>query len=161
MLGTFIYPYNKRSTRQTIISSPKFYLFDVGIANYLKGINLSSLKGEEAGKSLENFILMELLAYRGISDKDFGLGFWRTNKGLEVNFILEKGKCAIEVKLTNQVSKIDIKGLIAFKEENPNCTCYVVSQDPRPRKMSIENIGYIFILPYKEFLDKLWNHKII
>ena len=161
MLGTFIYPYNKKSTRQTIISSPKFYLFDVGVANFLKGINLSSLKGEEAGKSLENFILMELLAYRGISDKDFHIEFWRTNKGLEVDFILENGKYAIEVKLTNQVNKIDIKGLIAFKEENPKCTCYVVSQDPRPRKMSIENIGDISILPYKEFLDRLWSHKII
>lgn len=161
MLGIFIYPYSKKSTRQTILSSPKFYLFDIGVANYLKGINLSSLKGEEAGKSLENFILMELLAYRGISDKDFNLEFWRTNKGLEVDFILGKGKCAIEVKLSNQVSKVDIKGLIAFKEENPNCTCYVVSQDPRPRKMSIENIGDISILPYKEFLDRLWNNEII
>jgi len=104
---------------------------------------------------------MELLAYRGISDKDFSLEFWRTNKGLEVDFILEKAKCAIEVKLSNQVSKIDIKGLIACKEENPNCTCYVVSQDPRPRKMTIENIGNIFILPYREFLDRLWNDKIV
>ena len=129
--------------------------------NSLKGINLSSLKGEEAGKILENFILMELLAYRGIRDKDFKVEFWRTNKGLEVDFILERGKCAIEIKLSSQVNKIDIKGLIAFKEENPNCTCYVVSQDPRPRKMTIENIGEIFILPYGEFLDSLWNDKIV
>lgn len=161
MLGVFVYPYSKRSTRQTIIASPKFYLFDVGVANYLKGVNLSSLKGEEAGKSLENFILMELLAYREISDKDFDLEFWRTNKGLEVDFILGKGKCAIEVKLSSQVSKIDIKGLIAFKEENPSCACYVVSQDPRPRKMIIEKMGNISILPYKEFLDRLWNNEII
>ncbi len=161
MLGIFIYPYHKKSSRQTIISIPKFYLFDIGVTNFLKGISLTTLKGEEAGKSLENFILMELLAYRGISDKDFSIEFWRTNKGLEVDFVLSKGKYAIEVKLTGQVDKSDIKGLIAFKEENPHCICYVVSQDQRPRTMTIENIGEIFILPYKDFLDKLWGHKII
>jgi len=104
---------------------------------------------------------MELIAYREISDKDFEINYWRTKTGLEVDFILGKGQCAIEVKIKKEVHKQDIKGLIAFKEENPNCTCYVVSQDSRPRKMTIENIGDIFILPYKEFLDRLWNGKII
>src|SRR3989338_2673986 len=161
LIAYFIYPFTSKKGRETLISAAKFYLFDVGTANFLSKKEIKDLSGEDAGRSLEHFILMELIAYKGISDKDFEINYWRTKTGLEVDFILEKGNVAIEVKIKKEVHKQDIKGLIAFKEENPNCICYVVSQDSRPRKMMIENIGDIFILPYKDFFDKLWNHKII
>jgi len=35
-LGYFLHPYRARINRQTIQETPKFYLFDTGIANYLK-----------------------------------------------------------------------------------------------------------------------------
>ena len=159
-LGFRIPPWKKSRNRRMIVTE-KFYLFDVGIANYLKKKEIKDLSGEDAGRSLEHFILMELIAYIEISDKDFEINYWRTKTGLEVDFILGEGDVAIEVKIKKEVHKQDIKGLIAFKEENPKCTCYVISQDPRPRKMTIENIGEIFILPYKEFLDRLWNDKIV
>lgn len=161
LIAYFIYPYSSKKGRETLISVPKFYLFDVGIANYLGKKEIKDLSGEDAGRALEHFILMELIAYRGISDKDFEINYWRTKTGLEVDFILEKGSVAVEVKIKKEVHKQDIKGLIAFKEENPKCICYVVSQDPRPRKMTIEKTGDISILPYREFLDRLWNNEII
>ena len=161
LVAYFIYPHSSKKGRETLISAPKFYLFDVGVANYLQKKEIKDLIGENAGRALEHFIFMELYAYREIIDKDFEINYWRTKTGLEVDFILNKGSVAIEVKIKKEIHKQDIKGLIAFKEENPKCTCYVVSQDPRPRKMSIENIGDISILPYKEFLDRLWSNKII
>lgn len=161
LLGTFIYPFKKSSGRDTILSMPKFYLFDVGIANALAKRIVPSLKGIETGRAFEHFILMELLAYRGLSDNDYEINFWRTKTGLEADFILEKGKVAVEVKVSSHIHKSDIKGLIAFKEENPKTNAIVVSLDSKSRKIVLENKQEITVLPYEVFLDKLWDGKTI
>ena len=82
---------------------PKFYFFDVGIANFLACEKVVSLSGALAGKSLENLIAMELMAYRSLSRKLFDIGYWRTKTGLEVDFILGQAKVALEVKISQQV----------------------------------------------------------
>lgn len=56
MLGFFLYPYAPREGRDQIIAHPKFYLFDVGVANYLAKRKIEELKGADAGKSLETLI---------------------------------------------------------------------------------------------------------
>jgi predicted AAA+ superfamily ATPase len=68
LLGYYVYPYNKKIKRDLITSVPKFYLFDVGVANYLARRSVLELKGEIAGKSFEHFILMELLIYLFIAN---------------------------------------------------------------------------------------------
>ncbi|MGD9108128.1 MAG: AAA family ATPase [Gammaproteobacteria bacterium] len=161
LLGYFIYPYKKRISRDIISEIPKFYLFDVGVAGFLTQRNISVLKGAEAGKAFEHYILMELIAYKGINDLDFTINFWRTKTGLEVDFILDQGKIAIEVKINNQVEKQDIKGLIAFTEEHQPKKSIVVSLDSAARKTYTKNNHEILILPYKSFLKKLWANKII
>lgn len=105
LIAYFIYPHSSKKGRETLISAPKFYLFDVGVANFLSKKEIKDLAGENAGRALEHFILMELIAYRGIADKDFDVNYWRTKSGLEVDFILEKGKIAIEVKIKKEVHK--------------------------------------------------------
>ena len=42
---------------------PKFYLFDVGIANFLAKTVITDLHGAAAGKAFEHFIFMELYAF--------------------------------------------------------------------------------------------------
>ena len=49
LIGYNVYPYTKSKTRDTITATPKFYLFDVGVANYLSKRKISQLKGPEAG----------------------------------------------------------------------------------------------------------------
>ena len=99
-LGYFIYPYNKKKKRDLIMTTPKFYLFDVGIANYLAQQALTGLQGAIAGKSFEHFLLMELIAFRSLNRKKFPLTYWRTKTGLEVDFILGNADVAIEVKIS-------------------------------------------------------------
>src|SRR5689334_16203699 len=70
-LGYFIYPMHRKVKRYLIVAMPKFYFFDVGIANYLRKQAVLDLKGEAAGKSFEHYILMELIAYRGLNKKRF------------------------------------------------------------------------------------------
>lgn len=164
LLGTYIEPFTRKTGRDSISSTPKFYLFDVGVANFIARRNISVLKGSEAGKAFEHFILMELLAYRGLNDLDFDIKFWRTKTGLEVDFVLSelnKARIAIEVKIDDNVHKTDIKGLIAFKEENPDVQALVVSLDPRPRKMIINDAVEITVLPGEEFLKRLWSHRFL
>ncbi|MFN7096873.1 MAG: ATP-binding protein, partial [Gammaproteobacteria bacterium] len=96
MLGYFVYPYSKKKKRDIITATPKFYLFDVGVANYLAQQSISELKGSIAGKSFEHFIFMELIAYLGINRKREDIQYWRTKTGLEVDFILGDAAVALE-----------------------------------------------------------------
>ena len=59
---------------------------------------------------------------------------------------------AIEVKAKQNLATADIKPLRALAEEKKLIRYLCVSLEPRMRK-----IGDITILPYKEFLETLWN----
>ena len=48
-------------------------------------------------EAFRDFILMELMAYRGYSSRDFKVHYWRTKSGLEVDFILDS---AVAVEAT-------------------------------------------------------------
>jgi uncharacterized protein len=161
LLGYFIYPYKKKIKRDLISSTPKFYLFDVGIANYLAQQSVTSLKGMVAGKSFEHYILMELVAFYSFTRKKFDVTYWRTKTGLEVDFILGHGKVAIEIKISDQVHQQDLKGIIAFCEEHPETKAIVVSQDKRSRQLKVNEQLTISILPWKSFLKKLWDGELI
>lgn len=164
LIGYFVYPHNKKIKRDLLVMAPKFYFFDVGVANYLASRELSELRGDAAGKSFEHYIFMELLAYRGLKHKRFEIQYWRTKTGLEVDFILgdlTKAQVAIEVKISKQVHQQDLKGLIAFCEEHPAIKAYVVSQDYCSRKLEVKDKINILILPWKDFLEKLWVGEII
>lgn len=157
LLGYFVLPYAETVTRDILRETPKFYLFDVGVANYLARRTVGALKGSEAGKSFEHLIFMELIAYKNMTDKRVDLTYWRTKTGLEVDFILGKAELAIEVKISSHVERNDIKGLIAFCHEHPSAQGIVVSQDPQPRRLNISDTIKIDILPWRVFLEKLWK----
>lgn len=91
LIGTMIEPYKKRQDRNVIIRAGKFYLFDVGVAGAITHRRIINEKGEQFGKAMEHFILMELLAHRRkpftgrgwqgqviwIRVTSFGYVFWR------------------------------------------------------------------------------------
>ena len=98
LLAYRIEPFKKRQARQVITKSSKYYLFDVGVASYISRRWLTDEKGEQFGKAFEQFLLMEIIAYRSYKNYDFDINFWRTKTGIEVDFILNKGEIAIEIK---------------------------------------------------------------
>lgn len=161
LIGYHVYPYHKKVTRDIIASTPKFYFFDVAIANFLAQQNIIALKGMTAGRSFENYIAMELFAERGIQRKRHEITYWRTKSGLEVDFILGDALVAIEVKISTQVQQQDLRGLIAFCEEHPHAKAIVVSQDTTERLIKINDTIEITILPWQSFLAKLWAGEII
>lgn len=159
LLGYYLLPYAETVTRNILRETPKFYLFDVGVANYLARRTIGILKGAEAGASFEHLIFMELIAYKNMTDKRFDLSYWRTKTGLEVDFILGKAELAIEVKISSHVERSDIKGLIAFCQEYPGAQGIVVSQDTQPRRLTISDTIKIDILPWRVFLERLWQEQ--
>ena len=161
LLGYFIYPYRKKMKRDLVVAMPKFYLFDVGVANYLARQTVMDLKGAAAGKSFEHYILMELTAYLKIRRKRMDITYWRTKTGLEVDFVLGNAQIAIEVKISEQVHQHDLKGLIAFCEEHEKAKAFVISQDKRTRRLEIGENRHITIIPWKDFLNHLWQDGIV
>ncbi len=156
LLGYYLPPYHTKKSRDIISKTPKFYLFDVGVANYLARREISALRGVAAGEAFEHFIFMELMAYNGLNKKRWEYSYWRTKTGLEVDFVINDAEIALEVKISPMVHKQDVKGLIAFCEEYKPRKAIVVSQTPCPRLLAISQDIQIQILPWQVFLARLW-----
>ena len=103
-IGYFVHPYRKVSKRQTLQSMPKFYLFDTGVASYLKRYHFQELRGEEAGRAFEHYIFLELMAYKLLNGKREEITYWRTKEGYEVDFVIENW--AIEVKISKVLALV-------------------------------------------------------
>ncbi len=156
LLAVRVNPFKKRQSRKIITKAPKYYLFDVGVANYLRKQHLEEERGEEFGRAFEHFLLMEILAYRSYSDKDFTINFWRTKTGLEIDFILARGEIAIEIKGANRIDKRDLNALVAFAEEYSPRRNLVVCNEKEKRLH-----GKIEILPWSNFLKELWAGNVL
>ncbi len=155
MIGRFLPSFQKRPKRR-VYQSPKFYYFDLGIANYLLKRKTVEPGSETFGHAFEHFIYQELVAYIHYSRNEVPLSYWRTTSQLEVDFIIGDHETAIEVKGTPEVKANHSKGLHAFSEEYIVKNKIIVSLDKRPRKM-----GDVLILPWRDFLDRLWGGTIL
>ncbi len=156
LLGTYVMPFKKRQGRQVISKASKFYLFDVGVAGHLSKRKINEERGDQFGKALEHFILMELNAHRSYLDLHYDIDFWRTKSGLEVDFILGGGEAAIEVIGARRIDNTDMRALKAFMDEFKPKFGIIVSNENKERK-----IGDILVLPWQNFLNKLWDGELI
>lgn len=156
LLGTFIYPFFERSKRDHLVAHPKFYFFDVGIANCIARQEVNEVRGAIAGKMFEHYVYMELYAHKQLNLLEHTIQYWRTKSGFEVDFILHDGKLAIECKSSDAIQKRDLAGLIAFKRDFPQATLLLVCQEKTTRLITIGDIE-IKIYPIDHFLVDLWN----
>lgn len=155
LIGRFLPSYQKKPKRRVILA-PKFYYFDVGIANYLLKRGRIEVGSEAFGSAFEHFIYQELYAHSNYSGLNYVISYWRTTSQIEVDFILGNHEVAIEVKGTDNVQSRHLKGLKSFSEEYAVRKLIIVSNDPLERI-----IGNITVLPWKQFLQELWAGGII
>jgi predicted AAA+ superfamily ATPase len=155
MIGRFVESFRKKPKRR-ILSSPKFYFFDVGVVNHLLKRKHVVPGSESYGSAFEHFIYHEIATHSHYSGKNYPITFWRTISQLEVDFILGDHEVAVEVKSTDNVQPRHLKGLKAFSEEYEVKHKIVVSNDPYPRL-----IGDIRILPWQRFVQMLWGGEFI
>ena len=156
LLAVRVEPFRKKRSRQIITKASKYYLFDVGVAGFLRKRHLEEERGEEFGRAFEHFILMEIYAYRSYKMKDFEINFWRTKSGLEVDFLLDRGRIAVEVKGAERLDRNSFKGILAFREEHSPQRSIVVCREKERR--IYKNIE---VIPYKEFLKELWSERVV
>lgn len=160
-IGSLLQPLHKKVGRKSLSATPKFYFFDSGVANFLSKTPITQLKGAQAGISFEGYLFHELNTYRSYTEKDFDLHYWRTSRGHEVDFVLNKNEVYIEAKISNNVKLSDINGLRILLDESPAKKAYVVCLEKRPRLLTTPEGKQVHILPWKDFLEALWNHDII
>lgn len=147
--------YRKKPKRR-VIQAPKFYFFDVGVANHLLKRGKIAEGGESFGKAFEHFIFQEIWAHGRYSGLDYPVAYWRTASQLEVDFILGDHELAVEVKATDSADDRHLRGLRAFQEEYKVREAILVSRDAKPRRM-----GNIRVLPWSLFLEELWSGKLM
>lgn len=151
LLG-FQVPSFRATRKRKAITRAKFYLFDVGVANFLaKRFDIRE-RSAAFGKAFEHFIACEIRAAIHYQRNRLELSYWRSTTGFEVDFILGD-RIAIEVKSTDRVQDKHLKGLRAFREENAVLRYAVVSLDPLQRHTD----DGIELYPYEKFLDLLWQ----
>ena len=152
-----IKPYGKTKKRKET-SFSRFYFFDVGIARSLAHMTVPTDTMSEYGMFFETYIAMELVAYidyTGIHNTD--LTYYRTSDGKrEVDFIVGD-EVAIEVKSAKSVTDRHLANLRELKEEGIFSKYIVVSREESPRMLD----DGILILPWKDFLERLWSGDII
>jgi len=144
------------SKKRRAVSTAKFYLFDVGVANFLRGTTVLGRNSVEFRKAFEHFIAMELRAFLSYRRIKMDLTYWRTQTGIEVDFIIGDDT-GIEVKSALKVTDKHLKGLRALKDENILRQFFLVSLDELDR----ETPDGIRLLFWKSFLVKLWNGEIL
>jgi predicted AAA+ superfamily ATPase len=156
LLGRFLSAFRKRAKRRQI-SAPKFYFFDVGIVNHLARRGALVPGSELFGRAFEHFLFAELTAYLCYTEKFLPVSYWRTVTGFEVDFIIGDGEIAIEAKSSELLRTRHLKSIRAFQEEFNPRRSIIVSLDPAQRKTE----DGIDILPWKDFLERLWGGDIV
>ena len=155
LVGYMIPAFTKKAKRK-VVQSPRFYLFDVGVTNYLLGRTNLRRGTTDYGHAFEHIVIQELVAYLNYTDNPNKLSYWRTYTQVEVDVILGDAKVAIEIKSAEEVLPKHLKGLKSFADEHPDCRQIIVSLDRFNRV--VDGIEHIYVY---DFFKKLWSHDII
>jgi predicted AAA+ superfamily ATPase len=107
---------------------------------------------EMYGKAFESWVFHELVARNACSGAMARLSYWRLASGIEVDFVIDDLRLAIEAKASATVTSDHLKGLRALAQDHPRVgDRYVVSLEPRVRRTD----DGIVILPVAEFCRRL------
>ena len=148
-------PAFRKEIKRKVVQAPRFYYFDVGLANYLMGRHSLKRGTDDYGHAFEHFVMQEIIAYKGYNDKRDIISYWHTYDRKEVDAIIGDAKVAIEIKSTEHAETKHKKGLKAFKEEHPDCRLILVSLDPITRSSGDIELVYV-----TDFFKMLWNGEI-
>lgn len=141
----------RRSTKRRAITTSKLYFFDPGVVRFLRNQGPIQPRSPAFGDAFETFLHHELRAWRDYTTPTTSLAYWRSASGYEVDFVVGD-RLAVEVKGKETVRERDLRGLRALREEGILSDFVLVCLEPRPRR-----VDGIDILPWREFLTRLWE----
>ena len=107
-----------------LVKSPKIMWVDSGIACHLAGFFTPGdlIQSREWGNFLECFVFGQLKALAALLSPKPTFYYWRTQKGDEVDLVIEYGKNVIPVEIKGAKNAMyqDTRGLQAFLEYHPD-----------------------------------------
>ena len=148
----------RRRAKIKEVASPKFYLFDSGVARALAGRLRERLDGGERGFLLETWVLHELRAAQAIQNLGGELCYWRTPSGSEVDFVWTRATRAvgIEVKASTTWRREfggPLKALLADKVVRAGFGVYTGTAELKD--------GPLRVLPVQTFLRELARGSVL
>ena len=148
----FRVPAYTKVVKRRLSQAPRFYYFDVGIANHLLHRKDLVRGTVEYGHAFEHLVVQELRAWLSYNEREEQMNYWRTHTGVEVDVVIGDARVAIEIKSVEEVLPKHIKGLLSFSEDYPESRLLIVSLDPINRRMG--NVECVYIL---DFFKDLWS----
>ena len=148
-------PAYRKVIKRKLTQAPKFYYFDVGVANYLMRRYKLEPGTPEYGHAFEHLVMQEIIAYLGYKGELYLLSYWHAYSGEEVDAIIGDAKIAIEIKSTDEVQRKHTESLREFAKEHPNAKLIVVSRDKITRQS-----GGIDLYYATDFFKALWKGEL-
>ena len=148
-------PAFRKVMKRRLVQAPKFYYFDIGVANHLLHRKDMVRGGADYGHAFEHLVIQELYAWLHYTHSEEELFYWRTYTGLEVDAVIGDARVAIEIKSVEEVMNKHLKGLKAFGEEYPQSRRIIVSLDMFNRRMG--EIECVYVL---DFFNRLWSEGV-
>lgn len=155
LLG-FEVPAYRKVIKRKLYKAPRFYYFDVGIANHLTKRYHLAPRTPEYGHAFEHLIMQEIAAYLGYTNSDEELTYWHTYENLEVDAVIGDARVAIEIKSKEHIDHDDKKGVTEFAKEHPDTRQIIVSRDRISRRSGDVDLYYV-----ADFFKALWAGEII
>lgn len=136
LLGWRLAGWHASATKQ-LRTTPKFYLFDNGVANALRGELNAQVKESSGrfGKLFEAWVIQELFRLNDYHHLDLKFSYWRTNNDIEVDVIISRGAgrplAALEIKTGAAPENRHVLGLKKFASDYPKVPLYCICRTPR------------------------------
>lgn len=117
-----------KKAKRRLITTDKFYYFDVGVYLNIRPKGILDAPSEITGVALETLFYQSLLATADYFKFDHKIYYWRTSSGVEVDFIAygENNLIAFEIKHTKHVTSKMLRGLKNFRQDYAMAQLYIV-----------------------------------
>ncbi len=121
-------PVFARRAKRRLAAHPKFYFFDAGVFRAVRPRGPLDAAEDIDGPALETLVLQHLRATNDYGDLGYGIHYWRSALGQEVDFVLygERGLIAIEVKRSSRARDEDLAALRLFCADYPEAKAFLV-----------------------------------
>jgi predicted AAA+ superfamily ATPase len=149
-------PVFTKRARRKMSDHPKFYFVDSGVFRSLRPAGPLDLGGDVVDAALEGLVFQHLRAWKAYGANDQSFFYWRTQAGVEVDFVIysPQGLWAIEVKNSSRVRSQDLRSLKSFKEDYPEAKTFLLYRGTE--HLIVQGIP---CLPVTDFLKKLLPSK--
>jgi predicted AAA+ superfamily ATPase len=155
LIGFMLEPFH-HSFRKRLMSKPKFYYIDTGLARTLaRTITIPPAPSTSYyGELFEQFIIQECWKLTHYTKREWRLSYLRTKDDAEIDLVIERPGLpllCIEIKSGTHVDESDLSGLLRLTNELTPCE--VVCFANVPARLTW---GAITVWPWKEGILHYW-----